>query len=213
MDEQFTELLAQILKRMTLKKTVFILCLLLLSRFSYSTVLGPIIIDLIGYDEKTNTLYFAKTNWGEFDIETDLYKYNVKNDNLEVVSKWCKRSVYRSKRDSILAINGLNKLTKLSEISENDIFQLIWLPKTKAYSALHMKDSVNYPFKITIGEKSYSYHICYNQEKPQIKTYKIADSIGLIIIHYRYDCIEGNMGDVAIFYNAKSKNIYSKELR
>jgi hypothetical protein len=207
----FNELIT-ILKLMILKKSIFILCLILLSRLSYSTVLGPIIIDLIGFDEKTNILYFAKTNWGEFDFETDLYKYNLTSDKLEIVTKWCKRSVYRAKRDSVLKIHRLNSLSKLTEVEGKDIFQLIWLPKKKAYSGLYMKDTMKYSFKIVIGERSYSYQICFKQEAPEIRTYKITDSIGLIIVHYRYDCLEGNMGDKAIFYNSKSKNIYSKEL-
>jgi len=72
-------------------RALLIVILIFSKSNAYSTVLGPIIIDIIGYDSITNTIYFARTNWADCDCETDLFKYNISNDSIEIISSWAKR--------------------------------------------------------------------------------------------------------------------------
>ena len=179
----------------------------------YSTVLGPIVIDIIGYDSSTNIIYFAQTNWADCDCETDLFKYNISNDSIEIISNWAKRYNFSKNKNEVIKEKGLDYLFPIDSLSEGSLFLFAWLPKVAYYSPVIMKDTVNCPFQILISNKKYNYTQCYSQNyEPLIKEFKINNKVGLILIKYTGDCIEGNTIDRLIFYQRDKNGIQSREL-
>lgn len=182
------------------------------SRIAFSTVMGPIIIDIIGYEPKSNAIYFAKSDWRETGNATELYTYYIDRDSLGITKWWCDNYVYEKHRDSILKVNELDTLKKMYKVDGMDIFSFAWLNKQRTFSPVFDKDTTIYPFKIMIGNKSYPYKVCYNQSIPEFKTYAISNTMGIIIMNYKYDCFEGNMGDEIFFFKKSSENTFSRVL-
>ena len=181
----------------------------------YSTVMGPINIEIIGYDSKMQKLYFTKTDWDECDCETDLYVYHIANDSLAVISKWADRYVFQKDKNKVIAEKKLNYLTPVSITSSTDtIYSFTWLPKIPYFSRVINAKTYDCPFQIQIGDRKYSYKQCFNQKDgPLIKGFTINDFCGVLLIKYLGDCIEGNTRDILIFYKRDKDKIVSRELK
>lgn len=73
----------------TFLKLTFVI--ILISSFNtnlFSTVGGPIKIDILGIDNEINAIYFVKTNWSECDCQPELFKYYIDNDSLVYIPEW-----------------------------------------------------------------------------------------------------------------------------
>ena len=195
-------------------KVFFIAILIFLKTNAFSTVSGPIIIDIIGYDSVTNTVYFAQTSWAECDCETDLYQYNISNDSLEIIPKWAERHRFSKDKGKVIREKGLDYLSPKALLTPKELtFKFAWLPKITYYSQVMMKDTVNCPFQVLIGNKVFKYTQCYNQSfMPIITEFRIKNYSGIILIRYNGDCFEGNTLDKIIFYQQNKNLVTSREL-
>jgi hypothetical protein len=181
----------------------------------YSTVLGPIEIEILGYDNEAQKLFFTRTDWADCDCETDLYIYHISNDSLEVISNWARRFDFRMTKNKVIVEKKLNYLTPLSITPLTDtIYSFTWLPKIPYFSRVINAKTNDCPFQIQIGDRKYSYKQCFNQkDKPLIKGFTINDFCGVLLIKYQGDCIEGNTRDILIFYKRDKDKIVSRELK
>lgn len=197
-----------------MKKSLLFVTILFISLIGYSTVMGPLTIEFVGYDIEKNIVYLARTDWAECDCETDLYIYHINQDSIEIVENWSGRNNFRLRRQTVLAEKGLENLSRIDSTSINTIgFLFKWLPKIEFYSPVMMKDTYNCPFLIQINEDKYKFIQCYSQkEKPKIKEYSINQSIGFLHIQYRGDCYEGNFRDELILIKKNSEELKSRLL-
>ena len=197
-----------------MKKSLFLVTLLFFSLSGHSTVMGPVVIEFIGYDTNKNVVYLTQTDWGECDCETDLYIYHINQDSIEIIENWSSRNNYRLRYQEVLKEKRLENLSLIDTASTNTIeYFFRWLPKTDFYSPVMMKDTVNCPFLIQINNVNYKFIQCYSQkEKPKIKEYSINKSIGFLHIQYKGDCYEGNFRDELILIKKKGVELKSRLL-
>jgi hypothetical protein len=197
-------------------RTVLLIFLLILWKANaYSTTKGPIIIDIIGYDSISNIIYFTQTNWAECDCETDLYKYHVSIDSLEIVSNWAKRTNFSKNKTEVIKEKGLDYLIPINiPTVEKTIYSFAWLPVNAYYSNVLMKDTIECSFQISVGNRIYKYVQCYSQNNlPIVKEFEIKVDFGLVTVNYNGECMEGNTIDKLIFYKRSSEGVESRELK
>jgi hypothetical protein len=196
------------------KFKLFIFTLILSLNYipGFSTVMGPIKIDILGFDEAENTLYFTRTDWGECDCQTDLYIYKIDNESTEIISDWSSRTDYSRNRDEIIINKGYSDLVQLDTIILPDFISFKWGPEVKYYSKINLDETISLPFIITVFGAGYNYYQCSKKSgEPKIINLKIDEDSGVILIQFQGDCFEGNWRDSLIYYSKKS-GFYSRKL-
>lgn len=179
----------------------------------FSTVGGPVNIDVLGFDSKTNTIYFTRTDWAECICETDLYTYSIDTDSLDVISDWSPRGEFVNHRAAILKSKGLDYLAQPDSTALPAFVSYSPKSEVKYYNKVVMDTTVAAPFKLTIFEEEYSYYQCYqHSDEPEIIHLKIDDDLGLLFIKFQGECMEGNWIDSLIFYSKKNGKLISKKL-
>jgi len=189
-----------------LQKIVFSILLTLLFQNCFSTVMGPVKIDLIGFDINSNSIFFTRTDWGEFDDGTDLYIYRITQDTIEIVSNWSSKYEYEKKRDQIIENNGLSNLSTIDTSTIPDFVMFAWESPVKYISKISQEETISCPFKISVFDKDYNYYQCSEKSgEPIILNYQINENSGLIFIKFQGDCFEGNYRETFIFYKSGEK--------
>ena len=189
---------------------ILLFCLLHLTGFS--TVGGPVKIDVLGFDSKTNTIYFTRTNWAECDCPTELYTYQIDTDSIEVITNWSPKYEFAKHRGAIIKSKGLDFLAQPDTTALPGFVSFSLEPEVKYYNKV-VDETVASPFKITIFEQDYPYYQCYqHSEEPEIIHLTIDDDLGLLFIKFQGDCFEGNWIDSLIFYSKKDGKLFSKKL-
>ncbi len=180
----------------------------------HGTSNGPKVIDILGVDRQNGLVYLTYTWWAECDCETDLYIYKLSDGSIEINKNWAKRRDYRLKRDEVIKSKGLDFLQPIDTIEQAiPEYSFMWLPKVAYYSPVIMKDTVNCPFQITLGDTNFSYTQCYSREsKPVVTFLEIAPKIGLVHIRYKGECMEGNTVDEAIIYQHVDEKLLCDEV-
>jgi hypothetical protein len=198
-------------------KTLILSALILFASFGLEmTVSGPTIIDIIGFDQDLNVLYFTKTNWADCgECETDLYTYYLNNDSLLIHKNWSERYEYKKHKYYVLKINDLYPIMWIDTIvPKNNPVDFYWLPREEVYNPVLMKDTLNSPFKILIQNKSFVYNQCLGQDEiPKITQFKINGKKRLVHVRYQGECYEGNTIDELIYYEYRNSDIYSRDLK
>jgi hypothetical protein len=177
---------------------------------SFYSPKGPLAYDIIGYDPSARIVYIARTNWGDCDCETDLYKYYVQRDSFEVIYSWSKRNEYSRKKAEILKAERLSNLVKPSALlsTTKNFHTFRWLPLQKEKETGDIFD-----FEIGIGSQIYRYQQCFsNSTNPRIKHFRITQEVGLILITYKGDCPQGNPTDVLILCRKTDNRWESREI-
>ena len=188
-----------------------LICLNFLS--GNATTMGPVIIDIIGFDSQKNAIFFTRTDWSECDCPTELYTYRFDIDSIEINLNWCSRNEYRRNRDEILKNRGLGNLVRLDTTIIPEFVLFNWEPEVKYFSKVLLAETVSYPFKLSILGQDYNYYQCSkNSGDPKIINLEIDKESGLILIKYKGDCFEGNWRDSLIFYSKKNGKTISKKL-
>lgn len=186
-------------------------CLLHLKGFS--TVMGPVKINIIGFDSSTNTLYFTRTDWAECVCETDLYIYKIETDSLEEIPDWSPRGEFAKYRDEIIKNKGLDYLAQPDTTALPNFVSFSRETEVKYYNKVVMDTTIATLFKITIFEQDYSYYQCYEHNgDPEIIHLNINNDFGLLFIKFQGECMEGNWIDSLIFYSKKNGKRFVKKL-
>uniref|UniRef100_UPI003217EFCC hypothetical protein n=1 Tax=uncultured Draconibacterium sp. TaxID=1573823 RepID=UPI003217EFCC len=195
-------------------KTFTLLLLFWLIHFTgFSTVMGPVKIDILGFDSSTNTIYFTHTDWAECDCPTELYTYRIDTDSLEVISDWSPRGEYAANRNEIIRSKGLAHLIAPDTTALPDFISYNRESEIKYYSRVVMDETTACPFKLTIFEQDYSYYQCWKASgEPEIIHFKIDKNFGLLFVKFQGECFEGNRIDSLIFYSKKNGKRFSKKL-
>ena len=212
--------LAAIMKKttdMTLKPKIKIFTFTVLFCFNYlagfSTVMGPVKIDILGFDNHTNSIFFTLTDWGECGCQTDLYIYRIDTDSLETISNWSLRTEYSRHRNEIIENKGFANLAQPDTSVLPDFVLFNWEPEVKYYSKVIQAETVSYPFKLSIFGQDYEYYQCSkNSGEPKIINLRIDKNSGLIFVRFQGDCFEGNWKDSLIYYSQKNGKKFSKKL-
>ncbi|WP_321375284.1 hypothetical protein [uncultured Draconibacterium sp.] len=179
----------------------------------FSTVGGPVKIDVLGFDSSTNTIYFTRTSWAECDCPTELYTYQIDTDSVEIITNWSPKYEFAKHRNAIIKSKGLDYLEQPDTTALPAFVRHSREPEVKYYNKVVMDTTIAKPFKITIFEKDYSYYQCYqHSEEPEIIHLKIDDDLGLLFIKFQGECMEGNWIDSLIFYSKKNGKLISKKL-
>ena len=190
---------------------VSLCCLFFLT--GHSTVMGPVKVDIIGFDCHSNSIFFTRTDWSECDCPTELYTYRIDIDSLEINSNWSSRNEYRKNRDEIIKNKGLGDLSRLDTTITPEFILFSWEPEVKYYSKVLIAETVSCPFKLSILGQDYKYYQCSKKSgEPEIINLEIDKESGLILIKYQGDCFEGNWKDSLIFYSRKNGKTISKKL-
>jgi len=183
---------------------------------TYSATKGPIAIDILGYDFNSKIVFFTRTDWSDCNCETDLYKYHINADSIEIITSWCKRGDYARDKATIIKGKGLGLLTKLTPLSNSNhsVYLFAWLPKEKEFSSSFNTNVENYPFQLEIGKTIYQYVQCFSKSiNPRIKHYRIGENTGFILVTYKGDCNVGNTQDVLIIYRKTTNKLVSREVK
>ncbi len=179
----------------------------------FSTVMGPIKIDILGFNSHTNSIFFTRTDWSECDCQTELYTYSIDNDSLEIISNWSLRTEYSKNKNKIIIDKGLANLAQPDTAILPNFVLLKWAPPVKYYSKVLLTETVSYPFEISIFDQQYKYYQCAkNSGDPQIINLKIDENSGLILVNFQGDCFEGNWNASLIYYSKKNGKKFSKKL-
>lgn len=202
---------------MTLKPIIKIFTFTVLFCFNYltgfSTVMGPVKIDILGFDTHTNSIFFTRTDWAECDCQTELYTYRIDTDSLEIISDWSPRIDYSRNKKEIIKNKGFANLAQpdTSVLPEFVLFK--WEPEVKYYSKVIQAETVGYPFILSIFGQDYKYYQCSkNNGEPKIVNLRIDKDSGLIFVRFQGDCLEGNWKDSLIYYSFKNGKKFSKKL-
>lgn len=196
-----------------IKAVILFLLLNFMFLFVSATVMGPIVIDVIGYDASTHSVYFTRTDWGECNCETDLYIYRTDRDTLEVQKNWASRNLYRMKRERVLEMKGLSNLKYLQTAALPQFVSLLWLPEVGYISKVTEAETASFPFNVRVFTKNYDFILCSKSKgDPQIVNHPINDYSGLILIIYQGDCFEGNLKEALIYYFYKDGKSFSRRL-
>lgn len=194
----------------------FIITLLfcLSSFIGFSTVMGPVVIDIIGFDNNTNAIYFTRTDWSDCDCETDLYIYHIDKDSTEVIVNWSSRRAFSKNRYETIKNKGLENLVQLDTTVQPSFIILRWEEEKKYYSKVLLKETISCPFSISVFENTYKYYQCSkNSPKPELLCIEIEKGkSGLVLVKFQGDCYEGNMKESLIFYSKKDGAEFSKKL-
>jgi len=194
-----------------IKRAILSIIFLLLVMKGHSTVHGPVKIDIVGYDQKLQHLYFTRTDWSECDCETDLYIYKIDIDSVEIIKDWIPRSEYRKNKDLIIKNKGFNNLSIIDTTSLPDFISLNWEPKVKYYSKVLLYETVSSPFNIQIFNEQYHFYECNETKTIQkFSNFIINEYQGFVLLTFQGECFEGNSIDTIIFYDSKNKS--SREL-
>ena len=200
-----------------MKKLIFIISFFICGVNAFSTVGGPIRIDILGIDKIENVIYFVKTNWAECDCNPELIKYYIENDSLVSISSWVEKDNYASKDDRIKVVQakGLDHLSIIDTVKNpnHEYYSFKWLSPVKYYSKVVMDSVFNYPFRLDFGNRSFNYTVCYKQNPPpEIMSYSVTENFGFILCRYRGECFEGNTIDDIILYKYVDNRLMSRRL-
>ena len=178
-----------------------------------STVMGPVKIDILGFDKHSNTIFFTRTDWAECDCQTELYIYRIDTDSLEIISDWSPRIEYSKNKNEIIKNKGFASLAQPDTLALPDFVVFNWEPEVKYYSKVILSETVSCPFKLSIFGQDYRYYQCSKKSgEPKIVNLRIDKDSGLIFIKFQGDCFEGNWEDSLIYYSLKDGKSYSKKL-
>jgi len=182
---------------------------------SFSTVMGPVYIDILGIDNETNAIYFVRTDWSECDCQPELFKYYIDNDSLVFIPEWAERYPFNRNKKEVIKEKGLDYLSKLDTVSNfsKKVFSFEWQPPIEVYSGVLMKDTVNYPFRLKFAERYFEYIMCLSKDKTlKIDKYELNENFGFVLCRYQGDCYEGNTRDKVIFFKVNGESVLSREL-
>jgi len=178
-----------------------------------STVKGPLKIDILGFDELTNAVYFTRTDWSECVCETDLYIYRVDKETIEIIADWVPRYDFQKDRNGIIESKGLGHLSPLNKSPLPDFIQFRWEPEVKYYSKVLLDYTTSFPFKVSVFGQDYNYLQCGKKGgDPEITNFEINSNSGLVFVKFQGDCFEGFWYDSLIFYSNKNEKTFSKSL-
>ena len=196
-----------------LQRFALALVFCIISAPGFSRVNGPLIIDFIGFDAKTYSISFTRTDWSECDCATELYTYYMDSDSLVIDSEWSPRNDFSENRNNILEAKGLARLPQLNSTDFPDFISFDWEPGVSYYSRITEAETVSYPFTISIFGFEYHYYQCRKESgEPNVINLRIDAYSGLVFINFQGDCLEGNWEDSLIYYSKKGGVEFSKRL-
>lgn len=176
----------------------------------------PIVFELLGFDPRNGIVYLTRTDWGKCNCETELYKFYIKNDSMEIISGWCNREEYAKEKASVLKKRGLHQLSKLYPLPNTglSICKFSWLPRENEFGLIPPEMKDKYPFQLDILKNKYTYIQCYsNAVNPRIKQFRISNNSNFIFMTFKEDCELGTTTDVLIICTKQMDNLIVKEVR
>ncbi|QGY46043.1 hypothetical protein GM418_20940 [Maribellus comscasis] len=196
-----------------LKKIAFLFLFLFICLKGFSTVLGPVKIDIIGFDTNTNSIFFTRTDWAECDCKTELFIYKIDSNSIEKDLNWSSRYDFEKNREEVIRKKGFAYLSHPDTTALPGFISLKWEPEIKYISKASQRETTGLPFKISIFGREYKYYQCSKESgAPQITNFEINKDSGLLLITFQGDCFEGYWIDSLIYYSNEDKKKYCKKL-